>query len=301
MPDAVRRHVLPNGLEVSYQSKAELLQFYDDIFEKRIYTRGGISLRDGDVVFDVGANVGLFTTFVALSHPGSRIFAFEPAPPIFGILQQNVAPYGDRIRLFPCGLADRAGSADLTFYPHTSGMSSFYADEREESAALRTLFRNQLESGKPGVSSLVDHEAEWLRQRLRHESWTCPLKTLSQVVREEGVTRIDLLKIDVEKSEMDVLLGIAPEDWGKIEQVVLEVHDVGDRRQQIEGMLRRQGFAVRQEQDELYRGSDRYNLYAIRDSLHTAEVIAGERQAGAVHPGRIAERVQRTRDKWKRD
>ena len=39
------------------------------------------------------------------------------------------------------------------------------------------------------------------------------LTTLSDVLREENVTRIDLLKIDVEKSEMDVLLGIDEQDW----------------------------------------------------------------------------------------
>jgi phthiocerol/phenolphthiocerol synthesis type-I polyketide synthase E len=301
MRDAVRRHLLPNGIEVSYQSKAELLQFYDDIFEKRIYTRGGISLRDGDIVFDVGANVGLFTVFVALSCPGSQVFAFEPAPPIFGILQANVASYGDRIRLFPCGLSNRAGSAELTFYPSTSGMSSFYPDEGEETAALRTLISNQLASGKPGVARLMEHEAEWLEQRLRHELWTCPLKTLSQIVHEEGVTRIDLLKIDAEKSEMDILAGIAPEDWQKIEQVVMEAHERGDRRQQIEGLLRRHGFAGRWEQDELYRGSDRYNLYAIRDGLGAARSGSIERPQSSVHPQQVAERARRARDKWKRN
>jgi len=300
MQGAVRRHVLPNGIEVSYQSKAELLQFYTDIFEKQIYTRGGISLRDGDVVFDVGANIGLFTTFVALSHPGARVFAFEPAPPTFAILQANAAPYGDRVRLFSCGLSNRAGSAELTFYFHTSGMSSFYPDERDEATALRTLIRNELASGKPGVQGLLDHEDEWIEERLRHEIWTCPVKTLSQVVRDEGVCRIDLLKIDVEKSEMDVLAGIVPEDWGKIEQVVVEAHDVGDRRQRIEAILRRHGFAVRWEQDELYHGSDRYNLYAVRDLLSPVRPDPVERRQSSAHPQRIAERAQRARDKWKR-
>jgi len=300
MQGAVRRHVLPNGIEVSYQSKAELLQFYTDIFEKQIYTRGGISLRDGDVVFDVGANIGLFTTFVALSHPGARVFAFEPAPPTFAILQANAAPYGDRVRLFPCGLSDRAGSAELTFYLHTSGMSSFYPDEQEETAALRTLIRNELASGKPGVEGLLEHEDEWIEQRLRHETWTCPVKTLSQIVHDEGVTRIDLLKIDVEKSELDVLAGIAPGDWRKIEQVVIEAHDVGDRLQRIEEELRRHGFAVRWEQDELYRGSDRHNLYAVRDLLSPAQPVPVERRPSAVPPQRIVERAQRARDKWKK-
>ena len=36
------------------------------------------------------------------------------------------------------------------------------------------------------------------------------LRTLSSVIAEEGIDRIDLLKINVEKSELDVLLGLEP-------------------------------------------------------------------------------------------
>ena len=193
----VRRATLPNGLEVAYQSKAELAQFYDDIFVKRTYTSHGITLRGGDCVFDVGANIGLFTLFVAVHFPEARVLSFEPAPPLFGILAANAAPYGHRISLFNCGLSRTAGSAELTFYPHSSGMSSFYPDEREEKAALRTLIHNELAQGKEGVEDVLRYEEELVEQRFKSETWTCPLRTLSAVIREQGVTRIDLLKIDV--------------------------------------------------------------------------------------------------------
>ena len=51
------------------------------------------------------------------------------------------------------------------------------------------------------------------------------MRTVSEVLAEEGLERIDLLKVDVEKSEQEVLAGIREEDWEKIKQVVLEVHD----------------------------------------------------------------------------
>jgi acyl carrier protein len=50
--------------------------------------------------------------------------------------------------------------------------------------------------------------------------------TLAEVV---AAHRIDLLKIDVEKAEADVLAGIDPATWEKIDQVVLEVHDLPGR------------------------------------------------------------------------
>ena len=157
MAGPARRLALPNGLEVAYQSKAELQQFYDDIFEKRVYTRRGIRLRDGDCVFDVGANIGLFTLYAAHHHPGARIFSFEPAPPVFELLKANTAGLGGRVRLFNCGLGVRPGRATLTFYPHSSGMSSFYPDEAQEKAALRVLIRGEL-ARRAEVEQILPHE-----------------------------------------------------------------------------------------------------------------------------------------------
>jgi phthiocerol/phenolphthiocerol synthesis type-I polyketide synthase E len=294
-----RRHTLPNGLEVAYQSKAELLQFYDDIFEKRVYTRHGITLRAGDCVFDVGANIGMFTLFVASQVPGARILAFEPAPPLHAILRANAAPYGERVTLFDCGLSRRAGSAELTFYPHSSGMSSFYPDEHEEKAALRTLIRNERERGREGIAAVLRYEDELVEQRFRKEAWTCPLRTLSDVLREHPVPRIDLLKIDVEKSEMDVLAGLSVEDWVRVEQVVLEVHDLGDRLREVSELLQSRGFAVALEQDDLYRGSDRWNLYALREHIGAGTAAAaGPVQRGdhAAAVGRAEERARRLRE-----
>jgi phthiocerol/phenolphthiocerol synthesis type-I polyketide synthase E len=306
IPAPVRRATLPNGLEVAYQSKPELLQFYDDIFEKRVYTSHGITLRPGDCVFDVGGNIGLFTVFVAHHVPGARIFSFEPAPPLFAILSANAAPYGDRVTLFNCGLSRAAGSADLTFYPHSSGMSSFYPDEREEKAALRTLIHNELAQGKEGVADILQYEEELVEQRFKSETWTCPLRTLSDVIREQGVARIDLLKIDVEKSELDVLAGLADDDWGKIEQAVLEVHDLGNRLREVTDLFRARGFAVTLEQEDLYRGSDRWNLYALREHLggfdlaHSASSDAARRPDRAGSLSRAEERARKLRESMRK-
>lgn len=262
---SLRRATLPNGMNVAYQAKAELKQFYEDIFEKRTYLQHGIALSPGATVFDVGANIGLFTVFVDFTFPGSRIFAFEPAPPLFEILAENTAWCTGEVRLFNCGLAARPGEAELTFYPLSSGMSSFHPDAQEERAALRTVMRNELAQGDPEqAGEVLRHEEELLDRRLASETWVCPLCTLSGIVAEEGVERIDLLKVDVEKSEAEVLAGIAPGDWPKIRQAVVEVHDLGERVREMSELFRAQGFTVTVEQEELYRGSDRYNLYAVR-------------------------------------
>ncbi|HKV09944.1 MAG TPA: amino acid adenylation domain-containing protein [Thermoanaerobaculia bacterium] len=110
------------------------------------------------------------------------------------------------------------------------------------------------------------------------------LRRLSGVIRQERVPRIDLLKIDVQRAELDVLHGLDEEHWPLVRQVVLEVHDApGDesegRVHEIRALLERHGFAVVIEQDELLTGTDRYNVYAVRPERESAAVPAGARPA----------------------
>jgi len=49
-----------------------------------------------------------------------------------------------------------------------------------------------------------------------------------------------------------------------IRQAVVEVHDLVDRLREMTERFRAQVFTVTVEQEELYRGTDRYNLYAVR-------------------------------------
>jgi FkbM family methyltransferase len=289
---------LPNGLSVAYQSRGELDQFYEDIFEKQIYLRHGIALSPGDCVFDVGANIGMFSLSILHRFPEVRVYAFEPAPPLFELLRINTESFGERVKLFPFALADRPGTASLTYYPNTTGMSSFHADAREERAALAAIVENRRRSGAPGIEELLHHAEDFFTERLRSETFDCPLRTLSDVLREEGVERIDLLKVDVEKSEAQVLAGITELDWYCIKQIAAEVHDIGRRLAEIRQDLESRGFAIALEQDDLYVGSDRYNVYAIRTQMSAMSATpsapgAGRREA-ALRLGRErAERLKR--------
>ena len=67
------------------------------------------------------------------------------------------------------------------------------------------------------------------------------------MIAEEGLERIDLLKINVEKSEWDVLQGISAGDWPRIRQLVIEV----DQKQNLEPittLLEQNGHEVLVEQ-----------------------------------------------------
>ncbi|HEU0302376.1 MAG TPA: FkbM family methyltransferase, partial [Longimicrobium sp.] len=212
---------LPNGMVVVPQSRVEAEHFYEDLFERRIYLRHGITLEPGDCVFDVGGNIGTFTLFAHRHAPGARIYTFEPAPPLYRRLRANLALNGAAARAFPFGIAEAERTAPFTFYPNTPGMSSFHADAEEEREVLRVMMDRQRDEGVEGMDALMEHAEELLDERFRPVAMECRLRPLSAVIREEGVERIDLLKVDVQKAELDVLRGIADEDWPRIRQIVM--------------------------------------------------------------------------------
>jgi phthiocerol/phenolphthiocerol synthesis type-I polyketide synthase E len=298
--EAGRVHVWPNGLRIVAQTRTEAEHFYQDVFEKEIYRRHGIELPDGASVFDVGANIGSFTLYVHHTCPGARIYSFEPAPPLFEKLRVNAALNGVEARLFNLGLADREGTAELTFYPRSSGMSSFHADKEQEKEVLRLHLEREREAGVEGVAELMGFAEELLEERFRSEAFECRLRPLSDVIEECGVERIDLLKIDVQKAELEVLRGLREEHWPRIGQVVLEVHDLEGRLGEIIALLVRRGFRVTVEQDELLRGSVLYNLFAVRERRREVTPGAGPTEAATPERGLLGVRYAAPEDDLER-
>ena len=76
---------------------------------------------------------------------------------------------------------------------------------------------------------------------------TCQLRKLSDVIREQQIEAIDLLKVDTEGAEEDVLAGIEPEHWSRIRQAVVEVHHGKESLERMERLLRSYGFTTSSE------------------------------------------------------
>ena len=250
---------LPNGLEIAHLNKNETDELYKEVFATENYLRHGVSVRDGDCIFDVGANIGMFTLFAQQRWPGTKVLAFEPIPTTYEALRANVERYGPNALALNCGLSDRSGSATFTFYPRVSASSGMYADAAEDEQIVRAYMANQDER----LTAFAD---ELMSGRFEKQSFDCQLKTVSEVIAEHGVERIDLLKLDVEKAELDVLRGIREEDWPKIKQVVAEVHDIDGRLEEFSGLLKRHGFECALDQDAVFENTGLYHIYAVHPS-----------------------------------
>jgi FkbH-like protein/FkbM family methyltransferase len=276
------RHLLPGGLEIAHLTTYETEFLYDEIFTEQIYLKHGIKLLDGDCVVDVGANIGLFTLFVQQRCRDACVYAFEPSPLAFQALKLNTSLYCSNVKIFNCGLSGRDGEAPFTFYRKSSVFSGYHADAQADRAALKTIVRNMLRKHSAAESvGFQDLSDEMLAGRLESETFICPVKKLSTLIREEQLERIDLLKIDAEKSELGILRGLQDEDWKLIRQLVVEVHtNAGTSLEEITSLLEEKGFALDVEEGELLQDSGFYNIYARRSAEDIAAAAAEARPLG---------------------
>jgi FkbM family methyltransferase len=253
------------GLEFFHHSLAETRYVYKEIFEDRVYFRHGITLRKGDCVFDVGANIGLFTLFVQEHFEDIVVHAFEPCPEIFSILEANVARYRDKVVAYPLGISDKAGQATFTFYPLYSIMSGFASSDEQDMETLRAGVRSMWRERFPDQ---IDIEQRFLdrfvdRALGQKETRICQLRRLSDIIRESGVKEIGLLKIDAEASELKVLQGIAEHDWSCIRQIAMEIHGP-EAPDEVKQLMEKRGFQCIFDQERRLSGSGIVNCYASR-------------------------------------
>ena len=257
---------LEDGVKVACIRRSEALVLDHHV---RGYLAHGIQVQPGDVVFDVGANIGLFGVR-AVSIPDVQVFAFEPIPTIFSVLQNNAQLHGDgRLKPMPFGVSNEPGRLTFTYFPNSPALSTAHMEDWDK-GDFEEAVRGQI-----GVSGQVMWYAKlvpgflssMIAKYLRRGSQTvdCELRTVSQVMRDENLSGIDLLKVDCEGAELDVLRGIETEHWPHIKRVVAEVHDLDGRLEQMMSLLQSHGFdQIHQEKEEGFEDTPLVNIYASR-------------------------------------
>jgi 31-O-methyltransferase len=239
---------------VHHPDPTQLIFQIAEIAGEQTYLRHGIEVGPGDLVLDVGANVGVAAVFFAELCHVSVVHSFEPVGPVFRLLAQNVSGI-EACVAHEQGLADAARRAEIAYYPGACAMSGLYADPERDRDLVRTVLLNH------GASS--EQARESLAGRYEPSTLTCELGTLSSFLAEHLIDRVALLKIDVERAELDVLAGIDDADWPKLAQLVVEVHDE-ERRAAVSGELRERGFDVADDQEAAMRGTSVRMIYARR-------------------------------------
>ena len=132
-------------------------------------------IRESDVCFDVGANVGYYTLMLAQRAKRGSVHAFEPVPLNFHILNTNVLANKLRnVIVNNCAVGDGEGTTE--FVVATDAAYSSMVDTRRKSIAERIVV---------------------------------PVVTLDSYCASHGIERIDFIKADVEGAEGQVVRGAA--------------------------------------------------------------------------------------------
>ena len=259
-------HTLPNHLEIAHLNQYETEYLYQEIFVDRVYSRHGIVFNEDDCIVDVGANIGLFTLFAQQKSPKGSIYSFEPAPHAFDKLQANAQLYCENTHLFNCGLGGEHREETFTFYPRSSVFSSFAADTEEDEKAIRSVIVNMLQRDNSLDEESLERIADdFLEDRLEKETYQAQIRTLAEIIEEYEIAKIDLLKLDAEKSELAILRGIKDHHWSLIKQIVMEVHDPeGSTLKQVMDLLEDKGFQFVVDEESMLHGSGLFNIYATR-------------------------------------
>jgi FkbM family methyltransferase len=133
-------------------------------------------VRSGDICFDLGANLGWYTTLMSrLCGPNGQVHAFEPVPFIFEQLQKNVA-------LSKCLSNCRLNNIAVS---NSEGKASMH------------VFAG-LPNGHSSLSAM---------NRADFSEFECRMSTLNQYIAEQSIKEVDFVKCDIEGAELLALQG----------------------------------------------------------------------------------------------
>lgn len=142
------------------------------------FLREQLSSFKAPTVIDVGANEGKYTTAVLEANAGTRIFAFEPHPITYGRLLRCTS---NNERVTAINAACGSSPGRLTLFDHAGSSGTTRASLH--AAAVKSSPAEEL---SVNIVEVID---------------------LDSFARSNGISRIDLLKIDTEGHELEVLKG----------------------------------------------------------------------------------------------
>ncbi|HVS80576.1 MAG TPA: FkbM family methyltransferase [Pyrinomonadaceae bacterium] len=185
-----------------------------EIFVRRDY---GTPPDDATIV-DLGANIGGFSVYAATIARNARVYAYEPMPDFYRLMQENVRLNGqtDVIKCFNYAVAGTSADREL----FTAGTNFFFP-------------------------TLIAPEGAHCAGTRVH------CTTLAAILDVNRLAQVDLLKMDIEGAEYEILYRTPPEYFARIKEIRMEYHNLDAAGQNVEGLKRfltAQGYLVTHEQ-----------------------------------------------------
>jgi FkbM family methyltransferase len=173
--------------------------------------------RAGDVFYDIGANVGIFTLYAGRRVRPGLVYAFEPhignAVSLLDNVRENELQ--DVVRVFSCALSDRPGFFEFAYGDFRAGTSFSQLGER---AAEET-----------GAGTAQSPELKFAT-------------TIDTLIEDGTIRSPDLVKIDVDGQELEILRGMERLLRGDRPPRAIQVEVNVEEKQALTGYLAECGF-----------------------------------------------------------
>lgn len=204
-----------NGLLVKVRSLMDVWIVKETCLDQD-YEVHGVEIEDGWQVVDIGAGLGDFVLSVASSRPHCKIWAFEPFPESYELLEENMALNQiENVVAWQTAVSGQTGTMKMAL----------------TGAAVQHIAFNSQESTPQYEAPVIEVASQ----------------SLDDLFSQEGLTRCDFLKIDCEGGEFDILFNASPGTLAKIRHICLEYHDNATQysHPDLEAFLTEKGFAVK--------------------------------------------------------
>ena len=204
----------------------------------------------GDVVYDVGANIGAYSLVAAISHEREvRVFAFEPSFVTYAALCRNILENACEkcITPMPVALTEHRGNTLFKYRSLVSG-------DAEHAVGSRNLFTKGFKERKPVY-----------QQRILG----IPLDTL---LDDFALDPPDHIKLDVDGAELQVLRGAAATlARGAVKTVMIDMRDDRDGKR-VTDYLKQFGFGIAAKFN-LSDGTPGFHAVFARDAVGVGKVM----------------------------
>lgn len=180
---------------------------------------------ENSVVIDIGAHVGVYSLYASQSK-NTKIYAFEPSPENFSLLQENIQQNSVTSRVFawPFAVGPTSGRMRLYLRQNASGLHSFLPISK---ATFQITYRRTSSNETPLV---------------------VPCISLKDIFDQHNISRCEVLKIDCEGAEYDILYALPKAYFQRIQTILVEYHhyskDEKYTGKALLSFLKNQGFRL---------------------------------------------------------
>tara|TARA_Y100001935_G_scaffold58087_1_gene48650 strand:- start:5607 stop:6401 length:795 start_codon:yes stop_codon:yes gene_type:complete len=263
----VDKKTIIDGEHVYCLSSSEAKMLYEHI---NGYLNTEVVINENDIIIDIGANIGIFGIKLSkLFNNKITILSFEPIKDIYNVLKKNsLLTRNKNFKVFECGISNKNEQANFTYYPNSPALSTANPEAWDDNKDLITAVEGNLKHSPSSLwwTKFIPRFLYPLIVKILKQNpvnINCNVETVSQIIDKQNLSKIDLLKIDCEGNELKVLQGIKKIHWSIIKQLIIEVHDIDGRLDNIKSILEQQNYRVKVVKEESMKRTNLFNVIAI--------------------------------------